>query len=60
MPFNLSPSRGFDTSARARFTNKACRINMLFKFDFCMSDVTALIGVTLSGSGNATSVFTFT
>ena len=27
MPFNLSPSRGFDTSARARFTNKACRIN---------------------------------
>ena len=28
MPFNLSPSRGFDTSARARFTNKACRINM--------------------------------
>ena len=29
MPFNLSPSRGFDTSARARFTNKACRINKL-------------------------------
>lgn len=28
MPFNLSPSRGFDTSARARFTNKACRINI--------------------------------
>ena len=27
MPFNLNPSRGFDTSARARFTNKACRIN---------------------------------
>ncbi len=27
MSFNLSPSRGFDTSARARFTNKACRIN---------------------------------
>lgn len=27
MPFNLSPSRGFDTSVRARFTNKACRIN---------------------------------
>ena len=24
---DLSPSRGFDTSARARFTNKACRIN---------------------------------
>ena len=30
MPFNLSPSRGFDTSARARFTNKACRINNHF------------------------------
>ena len=32
MPFNLSPSRGFDTSARARFTNKACRINKVIEY----------------------------
>ena len=41
MPFNLSPSRGFDTSARARFTNKACRINIFFALGAAGDDLRA-------------------
>ena len=41
MPFNLSPSRGFDTSARARFTNKACRINSMSRRGNCWDNAVA-------------------
>ena len=47
MPFNLSPSRGFDTSARARFTNKACRINSWSQITWIMFAFTLYAGLTM-------------